>query len=148
MNLIAGVLIKKLNLIPDDRGYLMELLRNDWPEFMNFAQSYITACYPGVIKAWHYHKIQWDHFICLQGMAKVVLYDPREQSLTLGKINVFHMGTLNPVLVRIPPYVYHGFTAEGPATTLIINFPSELYNYKQPDESRVPYNHSSIPYSW
>jgi hypothetical protein len=51
----------------------MEMMRKDWPEFMQFAQSYVTACYPGVYKAWHFHKKQWDHFICLWGMAKVVL---------------------------------------------------------------------------
>jgi len=56
--LIQGVQVKRLKLIPDERGYLMEVLRSDWPEFNKFAQSYVTGCYPGVIKAWHYHKKQ------------------------------------------------------------------------------------------
>ena len=146
--LIAGVKIKNLRLIPDERGFLMEMLRSDWPEFERFAQSYVTACYPGVIKAWHYHKKQTDHFVCVQGMAKVVLYDPREDSPTHGYINEFHIGLLNPLLIKIPPLVYHGFTAEGGQPALIVNFPTELYNYEQPDEHRVPYNDPSIPYDW
>ncbi len=148
MELIDGVQVRKLRLIPDERGFLMEMLRSDWPEFMKFGQAYITACYPGVIKAWHYHKIQWDHFVCVGGMAKVVLYDPREGSPTRGTVNVFHLGYLNPCLLKIPPGVYHGFTAEGSRTALIVNFPTELYNYEQPDEFRLPYNDPSIPYSW
>lgn len=148
METIEGVVVKQLRLIPDDRGYLMEMLRIDWPEFLCFAQSYLTVSYPGVIKAWHYHKKQWDHFVCVHGMAKVVLYDPREGSSTKGKINVFHMGVLNPLLLRIPPYVYHGFTPEGPEVALIVNFPSELYDYGQPDEYRLTYNDPSIPYHW
>ncbi|SHI89390.1 dTDP-4-dehydrorhamnose 3,5-epimerase family protein [Desulfofundulus thermosubterraneus] len=148
MELIDGVQVKKLRLIPDERGFLMEMLRSDWPEFDKFGQAYITACYPGVIKAWHYHKIQWDHFVCVGGMAKVVLYDPREGSPTKGVLNVFHLGYLNPCLLKIPPGVYHGFTAEGNRTALIVNFPTELYNYEQPDEFRLPYNDPSIPYSW
>lgn len=148
MDLIKDVVVKQLKVIPDDRGYLMEMMRKDWPEFMQFAQSYVTGCYPGVFKAWHYHKKQWDHFVCLWGMAKVVLYDAREESPTKGKINVFHIGQLNPTLLRIPPLVYHGFTAEGGQTALIVNFPTELYNYQEPDEFRVPHNDPSIPYDW
>ena len=146
--LIAGVHVKKLKLIPDERGFLMEMLRSDWPEFENFAQSYVTACYPGVIKAWHYHKKQTDHFVCVQGMAKVVLYDSRDDSPTNGYINEFHIGFMNPMLIKIPPLVYHGFTSEGNQPALIVNFPTELYNYEQPDEYRLPFNDPSIPYDW
>ena len=148
MNFIEGVIVKKLTVIPDERGYLMEMLRRDWPEFMNFGQVYVTAVYPGVIKAWHYHKLQWDHFVCVGGMARVVLYDPRKSSSTFGAVNVFHMGCLNPLLLRIPPEVYHGFTSEGNETTLIMNLPTEVYNYEQPDEYRLPHNDPSIPYTW
>lgn len=148
MDLIKDVVVKQLKILPDDRGYLMEMMRKDWPEFMGFAQSYVTACYPGVYKAWHYHKIQYDHFVCPWGMAKVVLYDPRPDSPTRGMVNVFHIGNLNPVLLRIPLLVYHGFTSEADQLSLIINYPTDLYNYKEPDEYRLPYNDPSIPYDW
>jgi len=81
-------------------------------------------------------------------MSRVVLYDPRPESSTRGKVNVFHMGYLNPLLLRIPPFVYHGFTAEGGQQSLIINYPTELYNYVEPDEYRLPYDDPSIPYDW
>ena len=148
MKLIQGVETRELRLIPDERGFLMEMWRSDWPEFLKFGQAYITACYPGVVKAWHYHKKQWDNFVCLYGMAKVVLHDPREDSPTKGVINEFHVGQLNPLLIKIPPLVFHGFTAEGREITLIANFPTELYDYEHPDEERLPYNDPSIPYSW
>lgn len=146
--LIAGVQVKQLKLIPDERGFLMEMLRSDWPEFERFGQAYVTACYPGVIKAWHYHKKQTDHFVCISGMAKVVLYDDRSGSPTRGYINEFHIGRLNPMLVKIPHLIYHGFTAEGTQEALIVNMPTELYNYKEPDEHRLPYDDSAIPYDW
>jgi dTDP-4-dehydrorhamnose 3,5-epimerase len=55
MELIEGVVARAQRLIPDDRGFLMEMLRSDWPEFKRFGQAYMTACYPGIVKAWHYH---------------------------------------------------------------------------------------------
>ena len=82
--LIAEVVVKPLRLIPDARGFLTEMLRADWPEFERFAQAYVTAAYPGVYKAWHRHRLQTDHFVCVHGMARVVLYDPREDSPTRG----------------------------------------------------------------
>ncbi|RYD03778.1 hypothetical protein N752_18700 [Desulforamulus aquiferis] len=68
----------------------------------------MTACYSGVIKAWHYHKLQTDHFVCVSGMAKVVLCDLRDDSPTKGLINDFHMGQLNPILLKIPPLFIMG----------------------------------------
>lgn len=148
MDMISGVKVRKLRLVPDDRGWLMELLRTDWEEFEQFGQAYVTTCYPGVVKAWHYHKGQTDHFTCVHGVAKLALYDAREDSPTRGKVNEFYMGPINPILVKIPRNVYHGFTAAGPELAMIANFPTALYNYEDPDEYRAPYDDPSIPYSW
>lgn len=146
--MIQGVTTRDLRVIPDERGYLMEMLRSDWEEFDQFGQVYITAVYPGVVKGWHYHKIQTDHFVCVQGMAKVVLYDDREDSPTRGEINEFFIGSLNPMLVKIPPGVMHGFKGISEEITLIVNVPTELYDYEEPDEYRLPAHTPEIPYDW
>jgi dTDP-4-dehydrorhamnose 3,5-epimerase len=146
--MIDGVKVRKLRLIPDERGYLMEMLRSDWEEYDKFGQVYITAVYPGVVKGWHYHKIQTDHFICVHGLAKVVLYDGREGSPTQGEVNEFFLGDQNQVLLKIPPGVMHGFKGIGQEMALIVNVPTELYNYEQPDEYRLPAHTDQIPYDW
>jgi dTDP-4-dehydrorhamnose 3,5-epimerase len=148
MDYVSGVQVRKLRLVPDERGWLMEMLRSDWEEFERFGQTYVTACYPGVVKAWHYHKHQADHLICVGGMAKVALYDPREGSRTRGLVNEFFMGTLNPILLKIPDHVYHGFTPVGGETAMVVNVPTQLYDYEKPDEYRVAYDDPSIPYRW
>jgi dTDP-4-dehydrorhamnose 3,5-epimerase len=146
--MIEGVKVRKLRLIPDERGFLMEMLRSDWEEYDKFGQVYITAVYPGVVKGWHYHKLQTDHFVCVQGIAKVVLYDGREDSPTHGEVNEFFMGTLNPILLKIPNGVMHGFKGISEEMALIVNVPTELYNYQQPDEYRLPAHTDEIPYDW
>jgi dTDP-4-dehydrorhamnose 3,5-epimerase len=145
---IDGVKVRQLRFIPDERGYLMEILRSDWREFERFGQVYVTAAYPGVVKGWHYHKLQTDHFVCIHGMAKVVLYDRREDSPTHGEVNEFFIGERNPSLVKIPPEVVHGFKGVGQGVALIVNVPTELYNYEEPDEYRLPYDTEEIPYDW
>ena len=146
--MIQGVRVRPLRAIPDERGYLMEMLRSDWEEFERFGQVYLTAVYPGVVKGWHYHKKQTDHFICVHGMAKVVLYDGRQGSPTHGEVNEFFMGELHPILLKIPSGVMHGFKGIGQEMALIVNVPTELYNYDEPDEYRLPPHTDQIPYDW
>ncbi len=148
MKVIQGVKIKKLKVIPDERGRLMEMLRADDELFVKFGQVYLTAAYPGVVKGWHYHKKQYDNFVCVRGMMKVVLYDSREDSPTKGEVNEFFLGEQNPILVQIPPYVFHGFKCVSAYEAIIINTPSEPYHYDDPDEFRVPAHDPSIPYDW
>jgi dTDP-4-dehydrorhamnose 3,5-epimerase len=148
MPLIEGVIVKELRFIPDERGRLMEILRRDDPFWEKFGQVYITTAFPGMIKAWHSHRYQADHFAVLAGMAKVVLYDSREESPTFGSINEFFPGEYNPRLIHIPPLVWHGFKALGTRETLLLNCPTEPYNHENPDEFRLPPNSEKIPYDW
>jgi len=146
--MIDGVSVKQLKLVADERGWLMEILRRDWRIFEKFGQVYITAAYPNVVKAWHAHREQTDHLVCVKGLAKLVVYDGRDGSKTKGEINEFIIGEKNPILVKIPPGVWHGFKTIGEETSLVVNIPSELYNYKEPDELRLPPDTDKIPYDW
>ena len=146
--MIDGVIVKKLKVIPDERGYLMEMLRCDDEFFQKFGQVYLTVAYPGVVKGWHYHKKQTDHFVAVSGMIKVVLYDDRDGSKTKGEVNEFFMGERNAILVVIPPLVLHGMKGIGTKPGLLINCPTEPYNYESPDEFRVDPHDNDIPYDW
>jgi len=146
--MIDGVTVKPLKVVADERGYLMEMLRADDPFFRKFGQCYVTVCYADVVKGWHYHKVQWDYFVVVSGMAKVVLYDWREGSKTKGEVNEFFMGEKNPILVTIPPNVLHGFKAVGGAHAMLFNCPSEPYDLKNPDEHRLAPHGGEVPYDW
>ena len=146
--MIEGVKIKKLNVIPDERGRLMEILRSDDDIFIKFGQVYMTTVYPGVVKAWHYHKKQADNFAAISGMLKVALYDDRDGSPTKGEVNEFFLGVHNPALIQIPKGVIHGFKCISETEAVIINIPTEPYNKKEPDEFRIHPYKNDIPYSW
>jgi dTDP-4-dehydrorhamnose 3,5-epimerase len=148
MKLIQGVNVKPLKVIADERGYLMEMMRADDPFFQRFGQSYVSVAYPGVVKGWHYHKVQTDHFVIVKGMMKVVLYDQREGSPTKGLLNEFFMGEKNPILVTIPPGVVHGMKGIGTEPAMLVNVPTEMYQYDKPDEYRIDPHSKDIPYDW
>jgi dTDP-4-dehydrorhamnose 3,5-epimerase len=145
---IEGVEVKKLVTNADERGALTEIVRNDEPFFVTFGQCYVSVSYPGVIRAWHYHKKQTDYFCCIKGMIKVPLYDGREGSATHGEINEFFIGERNLAVVKIPIGVMHGFKVVGDEPAYLLNFPTEPYRRDDPDEYRVPYDSPDIPYDW
>jgi dTDP-4-dehydrorhamnose 3,5-epimerase len=146
--MINGVKVKNLKVLPDERGRLMEILRRDDALFSRFGQAYLTTAYPGVVKGWHYHKKQTDNMAVVKGMMKIVLYDNRKSSATKGETNEFFAGEQNPILIQIPPLVYHGFKCISPEEALVINIPDQPYNRKDPDEFRIDPHSQKIPYSW
>ncbi|MCD6352131.1 MAG: dTDP-4-dehydrorhamnose 3,5-epimerase family protein [Armatimonadetes bacterium] len=146
--MIDGVQIKKLRLLLDERGYLMEILRDDDELFRGFGQCYISTCFPGIVKAWHCHEHQWDHLCIISGNAKLGLYDDREDSPTRGEVMSLVIGQLNPVLVQVPPLVWHGYTPVGGQMAILLNVPTQHYNYDQPDEKRRPPFDPEIPMKW
>jgi dTDP-4-dehydrorhamnose 3,5-epimerase len=146
--MIDGVKIKDLRVIPDERGRLMEIMRSDDDAFVRFGQVYMTTAYPGVVKAWHFHKIQTDNMAVVSGMMKLVLYDGRDTSATKGEVMEIFFGEHKPRLVTIPAMVFHGFKCVSDKEAIVVNVPTEVYNHEQPDEYRVHPHDNDIPYDW
>lgn len=147
--MIAGVKIKNLKVIPDSRGRLMEILRNDDEGFLeSFGQVYFTTALPGVVKAWHYHQFQDDNFTCVLGRIRLGLYDNRDGSLTRGEANDFYLSPEEPKLIHIPKLVYHGFKCVSSVEAMVINTVTRPYNYQNPDELRQDPYDPSIPFDW
>ena len=136
--MIEGVTVKKLKVISDDRGRLMEMFRVS-QEGIDPKQVYMTTALEGVTKdkdKFHLHKQQHDFFCCVQGRIKLVLVDTRENSKTKNEINELEIGEGNFSLVGIPKGVLHAFKSIK-GESLIINCISNEYDKENPDEIRV-----------
>jgi dTDP-4-dehydrorhamnose 3,5-epimerase len=146
--MIQGVESKQLTKNADERGFLMELLRSDDTIFTKFGQCYVSMNYPGVVRAWHWHKKQDDFLVVVKGMIKVGLCDMREGSPTRGEANEFYLGDDNNILLKIPVGVAHGYKTISVEPSLLINFPTKAYNRDDPDEYRLPWDTDQIPFNW
>lgn len=148
--MIEGVESRSLQPNVDERGHLVEMFREDWDEFEpRPAMAYYSLTYPGVVRAWHRHtRGQVDHFVCPSGRLKVAVYDDREESPTRGELETFVIGEGNHQLIRIPGACWHGFKAVGTEPAMLVNFPTKLYDYEEPDEERLPHDTETIPLDW
>jgi dTDP-4-dehydrorhamnose 3,5-epimerase len=113
--------ITPLGRIPDERGSVLHMLRDDSEAFERFGEVYFSTVYPGAIKAWHRHREMTLNYAVPVGMIKLVCFDSRAESSTRGNLVELHVGELNYALVTIPPLIWNGFKGEGPTTALVAN---------------------------
>ena len=145
--MIAGIEIKDLNTIADDRGFFCELIRTSDIFFENsFAQLSHSMSFSGTAKAWHLHKKQTDWMCVLVGDIKLGLYDLREDSATKGNLMEIFLGeTLGRKVVKIPPGIAHGYRViNGPMHIIYITDKE----YDPSDELRIPHDDPEIGYDW
>jgi dTDP-4-dehydrorhamnose 3,5-epimerase len=143
---IEGVAVSPLKQIPDERGKVMHMLREDSPVFSRFGEIYFSATHSGAIKAWHLHKWMTLNYAVIYGEIKFVLYDDRPDSPTRGNIQELFLSPENYCLVTVPPRIWNGFKGVGDKSAIVANCatrppdPAEL-------ERRSPFD-DSIPYDW
>lgn len=157
--LLPGVKTLNLEIFQDERGFFSEVLRLDWQDFFegdNIVQSNLSMGYPGIIRAWHRHlRGQADYFLVLKGSLKINAYDDRPGSPTKGNLVEIIASEHKLQLVRIPGFYWHGSKTVSKKPSLMVYFVNRLYDYRNPDEERRPWNDPAIidpvsgePYDW
>jgi dTDP-4-dehydrorhamnose 3,5-epimerase len=143
---IEGVVVKKLNKIPDERGSIMHMLKKEDAEFNDFGEIYFSTVYPGAIKGWHIHKEMELNYAVISGNIKLVLFDERESSSTKGNIMEIFVGDKNYILVKIPKMVWNGFKGIGTREAIVANCTTLSH---RPDEiERLDPMSPKISYDW
>lgn len=149
-DLIADVQVKPFPVWPDDRGYFLEVARIGEGLVAGFpaASTQVSSAlnYPGIIKAFHYHKFQTDFWVPTAGLLQVALVDLRQGSATFGLKNTLYVGALRPWQLLIPPGVAHGYKVIGEQPSVLIYVTNRTYDPK--DEGRIAYNDTAIAYDW
>ena len=101
--LIDGVTVTPLVANVDERGSLLELLTTRDGPIEPIVHVYQVAAAPGSIRAWVFHRHQYDRLAFTMGQFEIALYDARPGSRTANRLNVFAVGARQPALLRIPP---------------------------------------------
>lgn len=143
---IEGVVIKKLNKIPDERGCILHMLKKEDKEFNGFGEIYFSTIYPDVIKGWHIHKEMELNYSVVCGEIKMVLFDDREGSKTKGNLMEIFLGERNHLLVKVPPLVWNGFKGIGLKEAIVANCSTISHQLDEID--RLDPFSKNIPYDW
>ena len=148
---IEGALYQPLKVIPTPGGPVLHMLRAGSPLLPDFSggfgEIYFSEVLPGAVKAWKRHTRQTQLFAVPMGRLRIVLYDDRPSSPTRGALVERRLGRPDDYgLLRIPPLVWYGFTAEGTVPALICNC-ADLPHDPAEGERLSP-DDAAIPYAW
>jgi dTDP-4-dehydrorhamnose 3,5-epimerase len=144
---IDGLRIREMRNVVTGNGITTELFRKDW----RIVGAEVTAMihvtlHVGAVSAWHMHKLKTDHLFVVGGALRAVLYDDREESPTRDQLDVINLSPMRPMLVVIPPGIWHGFKVLGSMPASFVNFFDHEYDYADPDDWRLPADAPEIPY--
>ena len=146
--MLPGNKVYDVKKIPDERGFFAELLREDQSEFTDgdkIVQANLSYSYPGMIRAWHrHHRGQVDYFMVLKGAMKICAYDDDPNSPTNGQLDEFIASSERLQVVRIVGNIWHGTKTISSEPSLTVYATTRLYEYKNPDEERRPWNDPKI----
>lgn len=144
--MIEGVTLTPLRQFFDERGKVMHMLRADSPAFTQFGEVYFSCTYPGVVKAWHLHKLMTLNYAVIHGEIKFVLFDDRPGSPTRGEVQEIFLSPENYQLATVPPLIWNGFKCVGIDTAIVANCATLPHS---PDEiERRPPDDETVPYRW
>lgn len=157
--MLPGVRTLDVKKLPDERGFFAEIMRKDWTEFLEgdeIVQTNLSSSYPGMIRAWHRHRRgQVDYFAVLRGAMKICAFDDEPGSATRGQLEEIITSSERAQIVRIPGHYWHGTKTVSPKPSLTVYMVNRLYDYRNPDEDRRPWNDPSVvdprtkqPFDW
>ena len=138
---VEGVLRLPLRRFEDERGWFCEL-RRDSALPRRMVQTNLSFSRAGVIRGLHFHERgQDDLFVCLQGMARVVVLD-RET----GEAFTEDIGDDNPAAIYVPGRHAHGFEA---LTDVLFSYHvTEEYDPADPYERGIAWNDPRVANLW
>jgi dTDP-4-dehydrorhamnose 3,5-epimerase len=143
---IDGVQLVELGNILTRSGWMAEIFRTDWPAVgISVRQVNWVELSPGAVTDWHCHAGQTDHLVGVGGNIKLALWDGRDDSPTKGATELVRMGAMRPMMVVVPPGVWHGLRNESGVPAGYINVTDQLYHHARPDNWRSTPGSAEIP---
>ncbi len=143
---IDGVRIVDLGNVLTRSGWMTEVFRADWADVgITVRQVNWVQLNPSAVTDWHAHAGQTDHIIGVGGNIKLALWDGRDRSPSRGATEIIRIGAMRPVMVVVPPLVWHGLRNESGLPAGYINVVDQLYEHAKPDNWRLQPGAPDIP---
>lgn len=149
----------------DDRGASLMSVFDHLPEIPG--QVNASSMYPGVVKAWHRHRKQDDHWVVLHGMLKIGLFNTGDSvaraelrlagrrlgdelvetlEIAAGAGRAVFLGERAMGSLRIPAGLWHGAVAVGGRPAMLLYYVTRRYDPQDPDEERADWD--AFDFSW
>jgi len=148
---LSGVVIVKVPVFGDERGFFMETFNQQGFESAglpsNFVQDNHSRSRKGVLRGLHYQFPQWQGKLVrvLSGAIFDVAVDIRPDSRTFGQWYGIELNDENRLQLYIPPGFAHGFATLSESADMAYKCTSL---YKAEDDAGIAWNDPDIGVEW
>ena len=125
--------IEELNKFEDERGFLIEFLKNSEMsgDQKTFGQIYLATIKPGCFRGNHYHKHKVEFFAVMIGKVSIILEDINTKERKELEIDA---AGKKVVRVRVGPNVAHSIKNNSDQEIVLCAYSNEEYYSKSLDQ--------------
>lgn len=144
--MINGVGIYPRQKFCNEQGCVYKMIQSDDECFDRFGEVYFSYIKSDVIKGWNLHARADMNIACIDGTIRLVFYDCRTDSSSMGAIQEVIIGERDYHLVHIPHGVAFSWKALDGQGALIANCATLPHD---PEElTNISIASGEIPYQW
>ena len=144
MDILEGVSLTPLKIIPHPKGDIMHALKGSEPDFKGFGEAYFSTVNTGEIKGWKMHHRMVLNLVVPAGKIRFVLFDERPESESYGKTWEVIISAQNYQRLTVPPLVWMAFQGLGDETNLLLNIASIEHDPKEAEGRSI----EEIDFKW
>ncbi|OXA71473.1 dTDP-4-dehydrorhamnose 3,5-epimerase [Flavobacterium aquidurense] len=142
---IEGVLLTPLKQIHHPKGDVFHAMKKSDLGFSGFGEAYFSTIHYKDVKLWKKHFEMTLNFVVPVGNIRFVIYDDREDSITVGAFFDVILGVDNYQRITIPPNVWVAFSGIGKDYNLLLNLANIEHDPKEVDRKE---SINDIIYEW
>jgi UDP-2-acetamido-2,6-beta-L-arabino-hexul-4-ose reductase len=113
----------KLDLKPDQRGSLAEVIKSD-----HFGQIFVSTSHEGIIRGNHYHNTKVEKFCVLKGEAVI-----KFRNILEDEVLSYHVSGDEIEIIDIPPGYTHSIENLGNDEMIVLFWANQIFDPDKPD---------------
>jgi dTDP-4-dehydrorhamnose 3,5-epimerase len=141
---IEGVLITALKKIHNPKGNLFHVIKKSDAGYNGFGEAYISTVMRNEIKGWKKHQEMTLNLIVPNGKIRIIVFDERDDSVTLGKFHEIILSVDSYYRVTVPPRLWVAFQGISDGTNMLLN----IANIEHDPDEAVSIELDKINYPW
>lgn len=125
--------VKELKKFSDERGFLVEFLKNSelGGEMKTFGQIYLSTIGPGFLRGNHFHRRKHEFFALMSGQARLVVEDIETKK---RKEHALDATGDHIVRIRVGPGVAHVIKNVSSETVVVCSYTDKEYDPEDLDQ--------------
>jgi dTDP-4-dehydrorhamnose 3,5-epimerase len=144
MDIIKGLEICTMKIIPHPKGKIMHVLKKTDAVFSDFGEAYFSAVVQNEIKGWKRHTKMILNIVVPVGEICFVFFDDRVGSETFNQFYTITLGLENYCRITVPPMIWMAFKGVGNDNNLLLNIASIEHDPTESENKLL----SEIPFNW